>query len=339
MEGKMRNTRRPAARRRIIPHQKAVLRLARITWNYWIRKRITVPYKPYRLWIEPTNRCNLACVMCPNSRFKKEDLGFMDYGLYQSVIDQAAPFVHDVNLHHRGESTLHPRLADMIGYANGKGMKVKLHTNGTTLNDDLARALIQSGLRLISFSFDGYEAGTYESIRLRAKFMPTLGKIRRFLELKRELGSSTPRTVVEVIELPEKQADAGAKRKFETLLKAGGLDRLIIKKPHNWAGSVGLDTVETQSFSPCTFPWHALVVLWDGRVGSCPHDFFAEIVYGNAADTPLADLFNGPRIRKLRSQMLGKTLNTLDSPCDTCDSVRRKKISGIPLSSLKYLRD
>jgi pyruvate-formate lyase-activating enzyme len=345
MEGKMNpaTAKRPpvkaGARFPMIPHQKAVLRLARITWNYWIRRRTVVPYKPYRLWIEPTNRCNLACVMCPNSRFQKEDLGFMDYGLYQSVIDQAAHFVHDVNLHHRGESTLHPRLADMIRYADERGMKVKLHTNGTTLNDAMSRELIRSGLRLISFSFDGTDAETYESIRVRARYRPTLEKIRRFLELKKELGSDAPRTVVEVIEFPEKPGDAEAKKAFAADLKSRGLNRLIIKKPHNWAGNVRLGATESQAFSPCTFPWHALVVLWDGRAGSCPHDFFAEIVYGNVADTPLVELFNGVRIRELRSSMLKKTLDALGPPCATCDSVRRKKVSGVPIASLRYLRD
>jgi radical SAM protein with 4Fe4S-binding SPASM domain len=323
----------------VIPHQKAVFRLARITWNFRVRRRVVVPYRPYRLWIEPTNRCNLACVMCPNSRFKKEDLGFMDFDLYRRVIDQAAAFVHDVNLHHRGESTLHPRLADMIRYADERGMKVKLHTNGTTLNENLSRELIQSGLRLISFSFDGVTPGQYESIRIRARYGPTLGKIHRFLELKRELGSRTPRTVVETIEFPDKPAGAEDKRVFAEGFKSRGLNRLIIKKPHNWAGNVGLNTTGSSTFSPCTFPWHALVVLWDGRVGSCPHDFFAEIVYGNAAEEPLEKLFNSPRIRELRSSMLKKNPDALGSPCRSCDSIRRKKVTGIPLASLKYLRD
>ena len=323
----------------ILPHQKAVWRLGQITWNYWVRKRIVVPYAPYRLWIEPTNRCNLVCVMCPNQRLQKETLGFMDFDLYRSLIDQAAAAVHDVNLHHRGESTLHSRLADMIRYADDRGVKVKLHTNGTTLNDGLSEALIRSGLRLISFSFDGYTTDAYESIRVGAKFESTLEKIRRFIELKRELRFKGPRTAVEIMEFKERPSDPEAKQRLLGRLKTWGVDRIIVKRPHNWAGNMNLDTFETDAFSPCTFPWHALVVLWDGRVGSCPHDFFAEIVYGDARNTPLAELFNGPRIQELRSNMLQKRMEELDSPCRTCDSVRRKKASGIPLASLKYLRD
>jgi len=28
---------------------------------------LNLPYLPNALWIEPTNTCNLKCIMCPNS--------------------------------------------------------------------------------------------------------------------------------------------------------------------------------------------------------------------------------------------------------------------------------
>ncbi len=323
----------------IIPHRLALARLIRIMWNYGIRKRSRVGYPPYRIWIEPTNRCNLACVMCPNHAFPDSEHGFMDFDFYRSLIDQIAPVIHDINLHHRGEPTLHPRLADMIRYADERGVKVKLHTNGTTMTQALSKSLIESGLRLISFSFDGYEAGAYEKIRVRANFDITLRNIHQFLELKRNLGKKNPKTVMEIMELADVPVDPLVKRRFIDELKSRGLDRLIVKKPHNWAGNVELDTCESTSFSPCTFPWHALVVLWDGRVGSCPHDFFGKIIYGDACEAPLLSLFNSPKIVALRSQMLQADLNALEFPCRNCDSVRRKRALGIPLASLKYLRD
>ncbi len=323
----------------MLRHRKALARLARITASYWLKKETRVSYPPYRLWIEPTNRCNLACVMCPNKELPSDTLGNMDFDLFTSLIDQIGPDVHDVNLHHRGEPTLHPKLAEMIRYADQRGVKVKLHTNGTTLTEKLSEALILSGLRLISFSFDGYTAEAYESVRIGADFRKTLGNIHRFLEMKRTLGCDEPRTVMEVMELDDRPLAPEAKKVFIRSLKDRGLDRLIVKRPHNWAGSVLSHEMETSTFSACTFPWHALVVLWDGRVGSCPHDFFAEIVYGDARETSLAELFNSDRIYLLREQMTAGSADTLGSPCRACDSIRRKRIAGIPLASLKYLRN
>jgi len=324
---------------RVWRHKKAVLRLGRITWSYWLFRQIRVPYAPYRLWIEPTNRCNLACVMCPNKEFPKSELGMMDLNLYKSLIDQAKGFIHDVNLHHRGESTLHPNLIDMIRYADVRCVKTKLHTNGTMLNETLAEELIRSGLRLISFSFDGYTPEVYERIRVRGDYQRTLSRIHRFLEMKQALGCENPRTVLEVMDFGNGSEDSSAKRHFIQGLKSRGLDRFITKKPHNWAGNADIQTVDSSSFSPCTFPWHALVVLWDGRVGSCPHDFFAKIVYGDAKEQSLRDIFNSEGIQALRLQMLRGTLEALESPCRECDSVRRKRLLGIPVATLKYLRD
>ena len=67
-----------------------------------------VPQLPVRLWIESTSRCNLKCGYCPNKDVVKEDHGFMDFGLFTSIIDQVSDHAYDVNLFHRGEPLMHP---------------------------------------------------------------------------------------------------------------------------------------------------------------------------------------------------------------------------------------
>src|SRR5215510_13976900 len=98
-------------------------RLVRIFWNYRISHNKTVKYLPYRLWVEPTALCNLKCPHCPNKDLtKQQKLGFMSFGLFKKVIDEACNWVHDVNMHHRGESLLHPQFFDMVNYAGEKGV-------------------------------------------------------------------------------------------------------------------------------------------------------------------------------------------------------------------------
>jgi hypothetical protein len=38
------------------------------------------------------------------------------------------------------------------------------------------------------------------------------------------------------------------------------LDKIFIKKPHNWAGDTG-DVREKKTYAACTFLWHALVIF------------------------------------------------------------------------------
>ena len=109
-------------------------RLARIFWAYRTGKA-TVPQLPVRLWIESTSRCNLKCGYCPNKDVVKEDHGFMDFGLFTSISDQVKDHAYDVNLFHRGEPLMHPRLADLVAYARDKGLYTRVHTNVTLLNE------------------------------------------------------------------------------------------------------------------------------------------------------------------------------------------------------------
>ena len=125
-------------------HLRHLGRLARIFWAYR-GGAARVPQLPVRLWIESTSRCNLRCGYCPNKDVAKEDHGFMDFGLYTSIIDQVASHAYDVNLFHRGEPLMHPRLADMVAYARDKGLYTRVHTNITLLNEKKGRALIESG--------------------------------------------------------------------------------------------------------------------------------------------------------------------------------------------------
>jgi len=111
-----------------------ILRLIRAYQSYRA-KRIRLDYLPIRLWIEPTDHCNLSCVMCPNKDLPKEKKGFMDLNLFQKIIDEAAAFAFDAHLLHRGESLLHPRFFEMARYANDKGVRTKLHTNATVLDE------------------------------------------------------------------------------------------------------------------------------------------------------------------------------------------------------------
>ena len=161
-------------------------RLAKIFAAYK-KKKVELDYLPVRLWIEPTSYCNLNCIMCPNKSLPKEKKGFMEFGLFRKIIDEARHFAFDVNLLHRGESLLHPDFFRMVRWAHDAGLFTKFHTNGTLLDEAKSRALLQSGIDQLTFSFDGYDKDTYEAIRVNADFAKTVANIVRFLELKKGL--------------------------------------------------------------------------------------------------------------------------------------------------------
>jgi radical SAM protein with 4Fe4S-binding SPASM domain len=264
----------------------------------------------------------------------------MSLGLFKKVIDEACNWVHDINMHHRGESLLHPQFLDMVNYAGEKGVFTKLHSNATKIDEKMAQAILDSSLDLISFSFDGFDKAIYERYRLPGKFEPTLENILRFLRMKKETGQKKPVTVFEVIDFPDSEGafSLERRREFEKNFEGLPLDKFIVKKAHNWAGNISIDGgIYTSGFVPCTFLWHSLVIMWDGKVGPCPQDFMGEIILGDVSKQSLKEIFNSPKMIGLRQQMItGKLERWL--PCNGCDVIKRKQVIGLPVPSFKYLK-
>jgi len=301
-------------------------------------KKTRLPYMPLRLWIEPTSVCNLACVMCPNKDLPKEQLGFMDFELFKKIVDEAKDFVFDVHLLHRGESLSHPDFFKMIRYAHEAGIVTRFHTNGTLLTEDKSRQLIASGLDQFAFSFDGFDAETYEKIRVKAKFEKTVGNIVRFLEIKKEMGAKKPVTFLELIRFPEIFDKTGpeARRAFLERFKGLPLDKVHIKELHNWAGDAGGKDRTEKPFGPCTFLWHALIIFWDGSVLPCTQDFFGYYTLGNVRDASLRDIWNNDRMIDLRKKLIDRDIAGLET-CSKCDRLRRPTLLGIPREYLGRL--
>src|SRR4030042_6293866 len=153
----------------------------------------------------------------------------------------------------------------MIRIAREAGLKTKPHTNATVLDEEKSRALIASGLADITFSFDGYDKESYESIRVGGNFEKTVGNMIRFLEIKKGLKSKTPAAGLELIDFPDvyQGIDPAVQKEFLDRFKGLPLDRLIVQKMHNWAGEGG-GLKSSGAFSACTFLWQALATSWAG---------------------------------------------------------------------------
>lgn len=314
-------------------HESYYRRLFRVFWSYK-RRKTRLDYLPVRLWVEPTSHCNLACVMCPNKDLPKDKKGYMDFGLFRKIVDEAKDWAFDVHLMHRGESLLHPDFFRMVDYAHEAGLVTRFHTNGTLLDEDKSRRLIASGLDQFAFSFDGFDKESYEKIRVRGDFDRTVANIVRFLEIKKELGAKKPYTVLELIYFPDVFERIGRRGQKEFLARFKGLplDEVKVKNLHNWAGDKGSAGAK-KHYSPCTFLWQALVIFWDGAVLPCPQDFFGCVEVGNVRDSSLAEVWNGERMRALRERAVSGKLEGL-ATCSECDRPWRPRILGVPTEYL-----
>ena len=299
------------------------------------RRRVVAAVPPLRLWVEVSSRCNLRCPACPNKDLPSGQKGDMGWALFKKVVDQGRTFAFEINLHHRGETLLHPEAGRFIRYAADSGLSCRLHTNATLLQGKVAEEVLASGLQRLSVSLDGFSAEEYERNRIGASFEQVTGNLADFLERRRRRRRKTPRLTVEVMELSPEPGDAEKRREFARRFKRLGLDELAFKKPHNWAGYLGASG-PAAPISACTFPWSALVVLFDGRVAPCPQDFFGRLPLGSASEQGLLETWNGPALQDLRRAFAAGDLAVFPT-CMACDRIRRPTLGGVPREYLRRL--
>lgn len=303
---------------------------------YYKLKITKLPYLPLALWIEPTNKCNLKCVMCPNSVIAQDKLGFMDFKLYQKIIDEGKDYLSYVILCLSGESLLHPDLPKMIAYAKKNNIKTYLSTNATVLTKSLSEKIIKAGLNWINFSFDGCSKEIYEKVRINAKFDITLKNVIDFLKVKKQLKSNVA-TELQIILLNQKGIDDYQKNidKFKNNFKNLPLDNIQLRSPSTW-GNVFSKTKKfipkklSNIFSPCSYLWGALGILWDGQVVACGSDFFGKNVFGNIKNESLKSIWNNTPMVRFRKAMINKRYSKYNDFCQHCDSLWEKRILGLP---------
>ncbi len=125
-----------------------------------------------RVYVELTTRCNLACRTCVRNAWD-EPLGQMSLALFRDLIQglrEAAkppPGAPPLTLVFAGygEPTVHPDLLEILRLSKDLGARVEIVTNGTRVDAELARGLIDLGVDRVWYSVDAVTPERYAAIR------------------------------------------------------------------------------------------------------------------------------------------------------------------------------
>lgn len=283
---------------------------------------------PLHLDIDPTNRCNLRCSMCPRTFYLSEGrqewnpqgrLGDMDFGFYQRLIEEgAAKGLQSVKLNFLGEPLLYPRLIEMVELAAKNNLWVMINTNATLLTERMSNELLKAGLSDIFFSFDSPYQNEYEQIRAGADYHATLKKIRTFMDVKQFLGYKHVQTRASMV-LPEKLPTTELeqiKTDYIKLFRDLGVAEIGFGLP----SVMGLDYEKTYGLFPgfvCPDLFRRMFIFWDGPVGPCCGDWERQLIMGDATTASLADIWLGTAYQKLREAHTGAGYEQIKA-CRAC---------------------
>jgi heme b synthase len=125
------------------------------------------PAPPLRLlfW-ETTVGCNLACIHCRRLDVSRE-LSRTDLTTGQSkdLIRTLPETGRPILVFSGGEPLMRPDIWELAQFAHDVGLPTALATNGTIVNEEVARRVREVGFRRVSISFDGPDAPTHDQFR------------------------------------------------------------------------------------------------------------------------------------------------------------------------------
>ena len=230
---------------------------------------------PHFVIIEPHNKCNLKCPLCPvgNGTMERARQS-MTLEQYEQLIGEIKPFVRRAIIAGAGEPTFHKQCFEMIRIAEQSGIRIVLETNGSI---DHAEAIVGAGTTEVLFALDGLSSETYEQYRIGGDFDRTIANLERLCRLKRERGSEHPRVNLQFVVMRDNEKDIPALLEFARELgrrpgdpQDPGRERHIPSDPAGAAGEV----------PPARSAPHALRGE-GGRAGPRPPSTLAVVALGN----------------------------------------------------------
>ena len=202
---------------------------------------------PYRIFVEPTNRCSLRCPQCPVGAGKlekpKKDMSIEEF---RYILDKFGSRLMILNLYGLGEPFLNDDIFDMIGYAKGRNkMWVSTHTNTQDFDDSKIERLVKSGLDSITVSMDGIDQESYGNYRIGGSFEKVEYFIRTFIKKRDQMSLTKPVLLLQclITKYNESQIDLYRKK-----FGGYGVDRIVFKSMGMWTGDFGnADTMLPQA--------------------------------------------------------------------------------------------
>lgn len=139
-----------------------------------------------KMYIEPTNRCNITCRTCMRNTWD-EPLGMMSDETFGRILDglralASKPLVMFAGI---GEPLFHPRTVEMVAQVHALGCPVELTTNGTLLTPKRARQLVDAGLDVLWVSLDGATPESYADVRLGAALPKVIDNLKHLRPMRK----------------------------------------------------------------------------------------------------------------------------------------------------------
>ena len=121
--------------------------------------------KPRLIFWEVTKGCNLRCIHCRATATELSSPNDLPTAKALDVIKQVSQLSQPILVLSGGEPLFRDDIFELAGYARDCGLRVALATNGTLVSKEVARKIVDAGVRRVAISLDGADAATHDAFR------------------------------------------------------------------------------------------------------------------------------------------------------------------------------
>lgn len=258
--------------------------------------------------LEFNSSCNLRCKWCSLNHKKKRKI--MSRGILEKVMKELDQGIFKnlrrIDLHNGGEILLHPNLPSLLSVIHkhrqffSHSITIGLLTNGMLLTPKVSEQICRSrAVTQVRFSIDGGSPQAFEEIRIGAKWDTVMRNILTFISINK-MSKNPVSTEIICMMPPGELSECKINPTFLALLQQS--DKVSIRHPHNWDGSVDLGVDDTsykeiakaRRGEVCFLLQHNLVILPDGKVTVCCNDLNERGVFGSVVESTLDELASHP---------------------------------------------
>lgn len=266
--------------------------------------------------LEPTNHCNLECVICPSSKSTRKK-GFISLDLVKKITGEVARHGgRSYFLFKDGEPLLHQsffEIVEIIKKAH-KGNRIYVSTNGHRVNAECIRNLIDHKVDNINFSIDNATPEGYRVMR-GASLDIVERNINDLMEAKRRAGSQRPHIALHFVKCEENRDEI-------ELFKAKWKNKPVTLKFmffNSWTGLFPQGSrFDGLKRYPCFSLWMFPSINWDGTVSICCVDWNQREVIGDLNRQSFEEIWNCDRIREYRAYHLAGEFDKIPI-CASCN--------------------
>lgn len=298
------------------------------------------PTFPQEIMLTTTFNCNYRCRMCFQGHYDKRE---MPWEMVEKLRD--ALYFTDTLQIIGGEPMIWKHFKDAVALANQTSTKVRITSNGSLMDEDMRRFIVENQVFNIKLSADAGSAKTYKHIR-GGNFQRFVNNVLALSKLKVQNRQDWP--ILEFNFVAQK-SNVGELPKLLALADSVGVHQVNVYYMNctreDWiheslyfhqkysdecmrraaaaAKEIGIPVNlpvpfdrqtldEARVFASCSEPWRLFMVNMDGDCQICCG---GAPVMGNLNTSEFMDIWNGARLQELR-----RTLNGADKPdfCRKC---------------------